>query len=80
MTAMQQLLGHFREANISGWFSIEEVEQMILDFGFPAEKKQIIDDFDNGQANWEVGVRDFETGKQYYNEVYGNESATTPAT
>jgi len=80
MTAMQELLVHFNELNESGWFTFDEVEQAILDFGVPAEKEQLIDAFDDGQANWEVGVRDFETGKQYYNEVYGNESAATPAT
>jgi len=80
MTAMQELLVHFNELNESGWFTFDEVEQAILDFGVPAEKEQLIDAFDDGQANWEVGVRDFETGKQYYNEVYENKSAATPAT
>jgi hypothetical protein len=78
MTAMQQLLGHFREENISGWFSIEEVEQMILDFGFLAEKKQIIDAFVAGDERG-TGEIPFNC-EQYYNQTYGNKASAPPAT
>ena len=36
------------------------------------EKKQIIDSFDDGQANHCHPI-DYETGEQYYKDTYGND-------
>ncbi len=51
MTAMQELLIHFNEKNESGWFTMDEIEQAILDFGIPAEKQQI-------ESTWWAGHDD----------------------
>ena len=36
------------------------------------EKQQILDAFDDGQANWEVGVRDFDNGEEYYTKNFSD--------
>jgi len=79
-TAMQELLRRFKKVNQSGWVSLDELEQEILDFGIPTEKMQIEQTW--WAANRE-GVRNFLYSSQppknaanlYYNETYGNEAA-----
>lgn len=34
------------------------------------EKQQIIDDFDNGQANHDPKCQDYKNGLEYYNQTY----------
>lgn len=57
---------------------IEQLEQKGFDLKFnqdvieqakQLEKEQIVDAFDDGQANYSL-PRDFETGKQYYSDTY----------
>ena len=77
-TAMQELLIHFNEMNQSKWFSMDEVEQAILDHGIPLEKEQIIDAFVAGDERG-TGEIPFNC-EQYYNQTYGNKASAPPAT
>ena len=88
-TAMQELLIHFNEMNQSGWFTMDEIEQAILEIGIPAEKQQIFDAFNQGYRDGfgdpqnVIGGKDvseFDDAKNYYNDTYGNEAAAPPAT
>jgi hypothetical protein len=40
-TAMQQLLTKLKKYSHSGWLLLDEIEQEILDFGMPIEKRQL---------------------------------------
>jgi len=65
-TAMQALIIHFKEMNKSGWFSIDEIEQEILDFGIETEKQQIIDAFNSGLCVKKDSSINIDGGDDYY--------------
>ena len=71
-TAMQELLERFKTMSSSGWFSFDEVEQEILDFGIPKEKQQIIDAYVDGVYH-DAKMTPHEGAQNYYNETYGGE-------
>jgi hypothetical protein len=82
MTAMQELLVHFNEMNQSGWFSMDEVEQAILDHGIPLEKEQIIDAYYAGTEQFDNAapiVRPKEP-ESYYNDLFYAHQPPRPAT
>lgn len=68
-TAMQQLLTKLKEYSHSGWLSLDEIEQEILDFGVPIEKQQIQDAWIAGR---EFGCKhdDPKTAEEYYEKTY----------
>lgn len=84
LTAMQELIEYFSNSN-SLWFSFDEVEQIILDFGILKEKQQIINAFNNGtktrytQGAVMLGLstlpKNINTAEQYYNETYGSKGS-----
>lgn len=84
LTAMQELIEYFTNSN-SFWFSFDEVEQIILDFGILKEKQQIINAFNNGtktrytQGAVMLGLstlpKNINTAEQYYNETYGSKGS-----
>jgi hypothetical protein len=73
-TAMQKLLLQFKEENKSGWFSFDEIEQTILDFGLKLEKEQIENIYDKGflfgVAMLKQKQEVFVNGEKYYNETF----------
>lgn len=66
LTAMQELIEYFTNSN-SFWFSFDEVEQIILDFGMPKEKQQIINAWKDGYGG------DAHDENEYYNNTFKQE-------
>lgn len=70
-TAMQELIDYLQEQLDDDFDSRTKYIQEFCQKSLEKEKQQIIDSFDNGQANYTL-PKDFETGKDYYNETFKN--------
>ena len=47
-----------------------EEMQSQLDYFVKKEKDQLVDAFDNGQANWDAKCQDYKNGTEYFNNTF----------
>jgi hypothetical protein len=44
----------------------------MLSNGLKKERQQLVDAFDNGQANWDAKCQDYKNGNEYFNKTFKN--------
>lgn len=69
-TAMQEIMNIVEMDYANGVEISMKVFYKMLSNGLRKEREQLIDAFDNGQANWDAKCQDYKNGTEYFNNTY----------
>lgn len=69
-TAMQEIMNIVEMDYANGVEISMKVLYKMLSKGLRKEREQLIDAFDNGQANWDVKCQDYKNGTEYFNNTF----------
>lgn len=69
-TAMQEIMNIVEMDYANGIEISMKVFYKMLSKGLRKEREQLIDAFDNGQANWDAKCQDYKNGTEYFNNTF----------